>query len=171
MTMFATNPELQLEIEKLYEALNELAPDGLLSYETMSRLLGYSIKQKPWVLMRAKKRFENNTGLRVGTVRGEGVRKLTAEAVPGLGAVARKRIGRIAKRGSEQLIDLRYNDIDSRVQARIDAERSLLGAISAVASTQGNHMAKETRTGPIVPAAVFDHLRPTRTGEEIDEAA
>lgn len=168
---FATNPEMQIEVEKLTRALSELGPEQMLPYADMSRMLGYDIKDKPWVLMRAKKRVEKDSGLRLSTVRGEGVKKLSAEGLPGIGMVARSRIGRIAKHNANRLSELRYNDIDSRLQARVDAERSLLGAIGAVASTKGDHVASITKTGPIVAAAVFDYVRPNRIADDEAEAA
>lgn len=170
--MFPTNPELQIEIEKITEALMNLGPEQMLSYEEMNRMLGYDMKKtKPWVLMRAKQRIEKHQKLRLATVHGQGVKKLTAEQVPGIGAYARAHIGRVAKRTATRLTDLGYNDIDKKTQSRIDAERSLMGAISAVASTQGNHVASMTKTGPVVAAQIFDYVRPDRVdGVEEDEA-
>jgi hypothetical protein len=163
---FATNPELQIEMEKLSRALADLGPEEMLPYADMTRMLGYNIKEKPWVLMRAKKRVEKDTGLRLATVRGEGVKKLSAENLAGIGMTARAKIGRVAKYNAARLSGLRYNDIDDRIQARVDAERSLLGAISAVASTKGDHVASITKTGPVVAAQVFDYLRPSRAEDQ-----
>jgi hypothetical protein len=168
---FATNPDLQIEVDKLARALSELSPGEMLSYEEMSGILGYEIKDKPWVLMKAKKRVETTQRLRFGTVRGEGTKKLAANELASIGVYARKKIGRVAKYNAGRLTDLGYNDIDNRIRARVDAERSLLGAIAAVASTKGDHVASITKTGPIVAAAVFDYVRPQRLSDDEAEAA
>jgi hypothetical protein len=170
--MFPTNPELQIEIEKITEALMDLGPDQILTYDEINRLLGYDMKKnKPWVLMKAKQRIEKLQGLRLATVRAIGVKKLPASQVPGIGAYARAHIGRVAKRTAHRLQDLKYNDIDKKTQSRIDAERSLMGAISAVASTQAQHVASMTKTGPVVAAQIFDYVRPDRVdGTEEEDA-
>ena len=166
----ATNPELQIEIEKVMTALTELGPDEILTYDELTHLLGYHPREKPWVVLRAKQRVEKEQGVRFASVRGVGPKRLSTEALPGIGQFARQRIGRIAKKDANRLIDLRaYNDIDKKTQSRIDAERSLLGAISAVSSTQGQSVAPLTRTGPVVAARIFDHIRPERVDGETEE--
>lgn len=167
--MFPTNPDLQIESEKIEAALSNLGPEELMTYRDINDLVGYDvIKTKRWVVMRAKQRVEKRQGLRFATVNGQGIKKLAATSLPGIGAVSRKRIGRIAKKDAARLTELKYNDIDSRLQSRIDAERSLLGAISAVASTHGNHVVPLTRTGPIVAKELFDHIRPSVEAEQED---
>jgi hypothetical protein len=158
---FQTNPQTQIEIELLAEALAGLAPEQILSFDEMTTLLGYPVKQASfWVLLAAREKVEKETGLRYGAVRGIGVRRLDAKSLPGIGMGARSRIGRLAKRHGKRLTGLRYNDIDHRLQARLDRERSLLGAIGVVASTPGNRIDKLTQTGPVAAEAIFDYLRP-----------
>lgn len=160
---YATNPELQIELEKVMGALRELGPDEILTYDELTHVLGYHPREKPWVLLRAKQRVEKEDGIRFASVRSVGPKRLATEDLPGIGQFARQRIGRIAKKDANRLTDLRgYNDIDRKTQTRIDAERSLLGAVSAVASTQGQAVATLTRTGPVVAARVFDYIRPER---------
>jgi hypothetical protein len=161
MPKFQTNPKTQVEIEALMNALLALGPDDLLTYTAMNQLVGYPVRQTPWAMLRARDRAEQETGLRFATVRGEGLVRLTADNLPGIGMAARSRIGRIAKRNGQRLTDLRgYNKIDRRLRARLDAERSLLGAIGEVASTKGDNMASRTKTGPIVAAEVFGYVSP-----------
>jgi len=161
---FATNPENEIEIETLAKALAELGPEGMLSYRQMSDLVGFDIQHnRRYILVRAREKVEEETGLRFETVIGEGVRPLGKEELRGMGMSARRRIGRISKRVVARLTNLKgYNDIDSRDQAGLDAERSLHGAIREIASTQNNHIASLTKRGPIVVAAVFDYIRPQR---------
>jgi len=156
---FTTNPQTQVDIEMLANALAALGPDDLLTYDGMTNLVGYDVRARPWAMLTARDRVEKETGLRFGTVRGEGYCKLTAADLPGIGMAARAKVRGLAKRAAARLTRLRYNDVDTRLQARLDAERSLLFAIGAVASTRGHHVAALTKTGPIVAEAVFDYVR------------
>lgn len=154
--MFSTNPEVEIEVEALANILASLPIREVASYQQLSDAVGYDVQRKPFALMKARKKVETDTGLRLETVRREGVKKLDGEAVAGIGAHARKLIGRKAKRQAQRLTGLSYNDIDAASRARIDAERSLLGAISATAKADIERVEAETQTGPMVAAKVFD---------------
>jgi hypothetical protein len=157
--MRATNPEIQIEVERLSAILRETPIGAVASYDALSGSVGYSVQLKPFSLLRARKVVEEETGMRFATIRGEGVKKLEASAIPGIGASARRSVARKAKRHAARLAGLSYNDIEAPIQARIDAERSLLGAISAAARADVETVQKETRTGPIVAMRMFDMLR------------
>jgi hypothetical protein len=157
--MFTTNPETQIEIEKLAAMLRELPPGETASYAALSEAVSYNVQHKPFALMRARRVVEQESGLRFGTVMREGVKRLPATALPGIGMASRKRMSRMAKRQAARLTGLRYNDIDATIQARIDAERSLLGAISVVAATNSEKLSEHTTTGPMVAAQVLDKVR------------
>lgn len=154
--MFNTNPETEIEVERLSHILAELPIRAVASYEELSQAVGYSVQEKPFALIKARERVETQTGLRFSTVRGEGVKKLDGSSVVGIGAEARKSIARRAKQQAKRLSGLKYNDIDAPTQARIDAERSLLGAISSTARTKVEKVVEHTSTGPIVAAKIFD---------------
>jgi hypothetical protein len=154
--MFSTNPETEIEVDALAKALVAVPIRETISYAALSEVVGYDVQRKPFALFKARKRVESDTGLRLATVKGEGIKKLDAEAIAGIGAAARKNIARKAARQAQRLTGLRYNDIDATTQARIDAERSLLGAISAMSKTDIERVEEQTRTGPVVAAKVFD---------------
>lgn len=156
--MFTTNPERQIEIELLAKALHDLPIRETASYEALSSIAGYSVQARPFALIKARKKVEAETGLRFETVNRIGVKKLDGASVPGIGARARKTIARKAKRQAERLCGLKYNDIDKDTQARIDAERSLLGAISATAKADAQKVTEHTQTGPVVAARLFELL-------------
>lgn len=156
--MFTTNPETEIETEKLAAVLRNLPIDGLASYAELSAAVGYQVQGKPFALIRARKRVEEESGLRFGTVHRQGVKKLAAEAVAGIGADARKRIARTAKRQHTRLSGLKYNNLDASTRARIDAERSLLGAVSAAARADADQLTEITATGPEVANRVLRWL-------------
>lgn len=156
--MFSTSPETQIEIEALSAILEALPIDGIATYDQLSEAVGYRVNESPFSLMKARKSLEERCGLRFGTVRMEGVKKLSADAVAGIGADARKAIARKAARQAKRLTGLRYNDIHGPMQARIDAERSLLGAIAATAKADVKRVEKLTPTAPVVPFKIFEML-------------
>lgn len=156
--MYHTNPETELEIDAIARVLIELPIRQVATYDALSEAVGYDVRAKRFALMKARNRVEAQTGLRFSTVHGEGVKKLDAAAVAGIGADARKAIARKAKTQSARLTGLRYNDIDPKAQQRIDVERSLLGAISAAAKTPVERIEGAVSTGPVVASKVFDLL-------------
>ena len=90
---------------------------------------------------------------------GVGVKKLAGADVVGIGKDARKKIGKIAKHQAARLTGLQYNDISPEAQKRIDAERSLLGAISmASAMPAARTIEKHISTGPEAARTVLDLL-------------
>lgn len=160
--MFNTSPETQIEIEALSAILEALPINAIASYDQLSEAVGYRVNETPFALMKARKNLEERTGLRFGTVRGEGVKKLSSDAVAGIGADARKAIARKAARQAKRLTGLRYNDIEGGMQSRIDAERSLLGAIAATAKADVKQVEKLTPTAPVVPFKIFEMMGQAR---------
>lgn len=156
--MFTTNPETEIEIERLEAALSNLPIREVITYSQLSEAVGYDVQDKPFALIKARQRVEEKTGMRLGTVRGEGIKKLDGEAIVGIGVAARKSIARRAKRQAARLTNLSYNDIDGKTQQRIDAERSLLGAISSAATANVSKIEPIAATGPAVSARVFEAL-------------
>lgn len=156
--MFSSNPETEIEVERLASVLTDLPISAIATYSELSRAVGYDVQERPFTLMKARDIVERETGLRLSTVKREGVKKLDAAAIAGIGAEARKSIARRAKRQAKRLAGLSYNDIDRTTQQRIDAERSLLGAISATARADVRKVEAETSTGPVVAARVFDMM-------------
>ena len=153
--MFNTSPDRQIRIERLAKFLRDLPIREVATYEALSDHLGEDVKSDRIALIRARKVAERETGMRFATVHGEGVKKLDAAAIPGIGEEVRKGIARKARRQSERLVGLKYNDIDGPMQARIDAERSILGAIAATANVKAEKVEIHTSTGPIVPSRIF----------------
>ena len=156
--MFETDPDLEIEIDALAKILSDLPIREMVAYADLSEAVGYDVQDKPFALIKSRRRVEDNTGIRLGTVRGQGIKKLDATAVAGIGAAARRTIAKKAKRQASRLTGLRYNDIDAKTQARIDAERSLLGAISTAAKADVEAVEALTSTGPVVAFKIFDFM-------------
>lgn len=157
---FTTNPERQIRIERLAKVLRDLPIRATATYDDLSAALGDNVRADWIALIRARELVEKETGMRFATVRGAGVKKLDAASIPGIGEEARAQIARRARRKHKQLTGLKYNDIDAPLQTRIDAERSLLGAIAATAKAKAEKVIEHTTTGPIIAARVFELVAP-----------
>lgn len=162
-----TKPEHQNRIEKIENFLKDMSNSQLSSYQEISEYCGFDVLDHRVSLIQARKNVEKSQGSRFETVYRQGIKKLGGDGVVGIGAVARRRVTRIAKTQSARLTGLRYNDISPAMQSRIDAERSLLGAIASTASTQSiERVEAETSTGPIAASKVLRCLTSAESGSE-----
>jgi len=164
---FPTDPERQLKIEALVAALQELPVNGVLEYRKAARVAEEPDGHKLRDLLRAAvKRAEGEMSARFGTVRKVGVRRLTVEELPGIGSATRSRIGRAARRGFVRLSDIRSNDVPQTLRSRLDAERSVLGAIASLTrETNVKKIETGQKTGPQIAAQAF----PKSKKEESDQ--
>lgn len=158
---FTSDPENQIKIDALANALNNVSVGATLTYLEAEALVSETERQKlGWFLMQARKKIETDSDARFATVRRLGVKRLTTEDLPGIGADVRQTIGRKAKRAFKRLGGLRANDMSQQVQQSIDAERSILGAFVELSKDRVKAKAEQgTQTGPIIAQRVFDLLR------------
>lgn len=149
--MKPSTPEMQIEIERLAKALRAVPVGSVLTYTDASKAIGRDVTNGArFVLQKARDAVEKSDGIRFGTVYREGIKRLAADDVPGIGREVRKRIGRAAKRGFNRMSGLSYNDIKPDIRAQIDAERSVLGAIhSLTAQVAVTKVSEGTQTGPM----------------------
>lgn len=153
---FLSRPENEIVVEKIAAMLQALPFDGVLSYDELKPFGEWSAVYRR--LATARKRVERESGVRFESIRG-GVKKLSGASVAGIGGFARKRIGRLARGASQRLTGLKYNDITSKDRAVIDAERSLLGAVSALTTTSARQGVSEgSKSGPLSASEVMKAL-------------
>ncbi len=163
--MKPTSPQIALEAGRIAAALAALPVGGVLPYEEASRLIGRDVRGPArFALIKARRQAEAETGHLFEAVRGEGLRRLGAAHVAGVGLASRRRIGRAAKRGFERLSRLSYNDLEPPARAAIDRERSLLGAIHGMASQPTARkvdalLAEPGTTGPVTLAEIARALK------------
>jgi hypothetical protein len=160
--MLQTSPQIEIETDILANVLAEVASGETVTYARLSLAIGRDVSKSNarLALMKARKRVEKNTGALFATVRGEGVQRLTAENVPGIGAQTRRSIKRRAKSAYERLTAQKYNNVTDETRRRIDAERSLLGAIASMASDGAAHkVSVGTQTGPMSITQVMEAIK------------
>lgn len=151
-----SSPELAIEVELIATILAEIPIGSTASYDAISRAINRPVQERRHALEKAVRMIEERDGTRFATVRGLGVRKLAGADVAGIGAFARQKIARTAKRTSRRLSGLRYNDVPPESRARIDAERSLLAAIASAAADESiAKVEANTTTGPIAATAAL----------------
>lgn len=159
---FPTDPERALKIDILAAALRDLPMEGILSYEELGDLIAEDLTIAGHTdrlsLVRAKARVERESGFCFETVRKVGLKKLSGSSLSGIGVTARRKIARKAAKEGKRLASARYN-LSSGDQAKVDAERSLLGAICVAAKAEIEPVQKMAVTGPMVAHKVFDLFR------------
>jgi hypothetical protein len=153
--MAGTSAEFELQVERIALVLAALPIRGTASYSELSAAAGQDVQRFRFALIEARKRVEKATGLRLETVREIGIKKLDGEAVKGIGQRARGSIARKAKRQGERLAGLKYNDLTAADRLRLDAERSVLGAIEMAARVDIRRTEKRVASGPIPAAKLF----------------
>lgn len=150
--MFQSNPKRAALIAKLRQALSELPVGDMLTYPDAHRLTGVVDRRNLTELLGVARRLEEReTSARFSAIWNTGIKRLTAEEIAGIGSETRNKIAKRARVGVRRLSDLRVN-FTPEEQARVDAERSLLGAIAALSSVKERPVDKPTPTPADVAA-------------------
>lgn len=158
----STSPENAADVEILRDMLLAVSIGQTLTYTAMSQRLGRDVKDRRWLLGRAIKEAEADSGGLFTTVRGEGIQRLPSDQVPNVGLASIQKIRRTAKRGFARLSTVRVNDLPEREQHTLLAHRSMLGAIHSISDgRRAPAVAKEAAVdGRVVSAGrVLDLLR------------
>jgi hypothetical protein len=149
--MFQSDPQTAILIQSIATTLREISVGETKPYS--------NFPEAPfWVMARARKLVESEDGSRFATVRRVGIMRLKSEDIPGIGSTVRAQIGRKAKTAFSRLTNIRANDVTPDIQARIDAERSLLGAVSVLMKDKSLPPQEATKTGPEVAKNIFSRL-------------
>jgi len=157
-----TSPENAADVDTIKGLLLALPIGQTLSYAAMSEQLGRDVTERRWLLGRAIRQAEDDSGGLFATSRGEGIQRLTSNRVADAGLSTIQKIRRTARRGHVRLSGVRANDLPLTEQQRLLAHRSMLGAIASIADgRKAPTIAKEAAAvGHVVPAGrVLDLLK------------
>ena len=151
--MFTTSPEISGEIVALGHALASLPIGGLLTYTKM----GYP---SYYVVRRAIRKAEIDSGSLFATVRGEGVRRLDTTGSINHGSATLRRIRKAAQRGVARLGNIRAN-AEPQEQRRLLALQAQLGAIALVSNPLMTTKVEvhQTNTGPLPVGRVLEMFK------------
>lgn len=155
-----TNPENAIKIEAMTAIFRSLSIGEIASY---SRILeaaqAKSVQSVYWLIKRAIADAEADGTAKFAAVRAEGIKRLAIDEYSGIGAAARKTIGVKAKAAFKRLSNVTANEVSPDVRTRINAERSLLGAVAAISQTSTmKKVEQHTQTSPMVAENIFQHL-------------
>jgi len=131
--MITTSPENAADIATLKTMLSAAPIGQTLSYAAMTVAIGRDVKDRPWIMIAARKEVEKETGGLFETVRGIGVQRLPSAKIPDAGLHTLRKLRKCAKRGAERLANVRVNDLSNTERQQVIAYRSQLGAISLIA--------------------------------------
>ena len=129
--MFPTSPSNSADVTAIKAVLESLPHGGVASYGDLSAALGRDIRPARWLLLRARRELEKDTGALFAAVRGVGLKRLSPSDAPQVGADATARIRRHASRAHSRL-SLASNDMPDDARMRVAAYRSLFGTIAAI---------------------------------------
>lgn len=134
--MFDSSAKVAAKVEALLEALTALSPGQTVTYEALSKALGEKVSSQDYVMQRALKKAERQTGAIFDNVMGQGYQRLHTHEISGLGKRANSRIRKTARRTRKRLENVRANDLSAGDIAAIAAYRSHFGMIEGIAKEQ-----------------------------------
>lgn len=146
---------LSPETEALLAALKSVPLGGEISYRTLSAAVGRPVNGPARSSLNSARRIAlRELGVAFTAVRGVGLRRITADEAPGMGATARSRIRSTAKRATRGIraVVAASNGVSPEVQRRVSAEISALGLLAEVASEPAQKAF--SADGPALPPAL-----------------
>lgn len=146
----------------LIEVLQAAPIGSVVSYAKLTEAVGDDIQTVARHYLYSAMRAVQSDGLAFGTVRGEGVKRLTADEIPAIGDAALVHIRRSSKRARKRMrVADGMNDMSNESRIKINATASLLGAIEHFSSSRSVETASDTvKAGTIVsPMVLIDALR------------
>lgn len=146
----------------LIEFLRTAQIGAVVTYARLSEEIGEDITERRHFLDSAVKALYGE-GIPFGTVRGEGVKRLTTEEVPSIGDHAILHIRRTSKKARKRMgVIGRMNDVPNEVRIKVNASASLLGVIENFSANKSRKVVEEqvTKTnGPIPPMKLLEALK------------
>jgi hypothetical protein len=123
------------EVRALADRLAEAAPDEVVTYEHLATAVGHDLMRTRYLIYKALKLVQKETGAAFITVYKQGYRRMRIEEVPSVGKHARRRTRRIARTAIAAIQDsLRgSNDVAQEVRREALREQSALGLIEHIA--------------------------------------
>lgn len=131
--MFESSAKVATKVEAIVEILTALSPGEMVNYAMLSRVAGEKVGSQSYVVQRARKKAEQQTGAIFDNVMGKGYQRLPTSEVPGLGKRANNHIRKTARRTRIRLEGIRANDLSPKEVASIAAYRSHFGMIEGLA--------------------------------------
>lgn len=139
------NTQISPDVSALVELFTETKPGDVISYEAMTRQIGRDIQIHRWLALRALDVAARDHGAVFANERGKGYARLHPEDAHSIGATARGRVKRIARKAGKVIRYAlqRQNDISPEANRKANAEISVLGLMEHISA---NKFAAPTET-------------------------
>lgn len=156
--------ELSVETRALADRLLLVSYGGTITKHELSAVIGRDIEGCRHLLYSAFNLVRRESGAVFGVVRNVGYQRLTVEQVPAVGAVARRHIGRTARKARKSIVAAlaKANGVDPAVSLRSNSELSALGLIAHLSRDQNTKPTAEMEKAPLPVAkaaqAFLEHI-------------
>jgi hypothetical protein len=146
--------KMSTEVRALADHLQTIPHGTSISYVQLSAIAGFDVCIKRHCLARARALVMAEIGAGFDCERGRGLRRLTAEQVPGIGMATRKHCRLAARRAHRAMTAIMkgFNDVDTPTQRKFLAETSVLGLLELI--SRDRYVTRlERRERPLAVAA------------------
>lgn len=119
------------EISAVTDCLMSVPTGGLVTFEAMSAAIGRDILQHRYLFNQARKKALDEHGAVFESARGQGYQRLAPADALRVGPTSRRRIRRIAARGSNALaaVQRTTNDMSDDIRRKFIAEQTSLNLV------------------------------------------
>ena len=123
--------EFEPDVQKLAECLREASISEIVTYERLDKVLGRSVQDNRYILVRARTTVEKEIGAVFGTVFRVGLKRMPVEDFPTVGQYSRRAIRRRARKASDRMANglAKINDAPADIVRAVSREQSILGLI------------------------------------------
>lgn len=129
-----------LETKQLADHLTKLAKTGdtttVYSYESLSKAAGANVRVKRHILRSAIHIVARDTGAQFGTVKGEGIKLLTASEIEAYGPQSIQHVRKHTTRTLERLSRVQYDELTAAEQIAHNTNASIIGAMRLMTHRQ-----------------------------------
>lgn len=156
--------EISVETRALADRLLEVPHGGTVTLGALSAVIGRDITACRHLVYSAFNLVRRENGAAFGVVRNIGYQRLTLEQVPAVGSVARRHIGRTAKKAKKSISAAlaSANGVPNDVMLRSNSELSALGLISHLSRDRNVKPTTEMENAPLpvakAAAAFLEHI-------------
>jgi hypothetical protein len=148
--------DLHAETRRLADFLCATPRGEMVTFNAMTNVIGRDIQAHRWILYRAMRVAERESGAAFACIRGQGYRRLNVNELAKVGETARSRIRSTARRGNRTITTALKgeNGIEPGDLRKILAEQSVLGMLEYLTADKALPVIPETDTRPLPVAVV-----------------
>jgi hypothetical protein len=145
------------DVRTLADLFSSTSTDDVTTYADLSGAIGRSIKACRWLIYKALKLANAETGALFGTVHGVGFKRLSSQDAHYVGHGIRRKIRRSSRRGQTMIgrtVEM-ANDMPPSAKRKAYAEISVLGLIEHIARDRAVNHVSEQAEKPMPVAQVM----------------